>query len=82
LDQARGGLIESNNSAWGVLGGVQGATEENMVLIAQLTTDGELRYALNVQVRTPDGETVRCTAMPTENTEERYLPVLKSTVAQ
>lgn len=82
LDQARGGLVESNNCAWGVLGGVKGATQENMVLIAQLTTDGELHYALNLQVRTPQGGIIRCTAMPTENTEERYFPVLKSTVAQ
>jgi len=78
LDNSRGGLIESDNFAWGVLGGVKGATKENMVLIAQLTTDGELHYALNVQVRTPEGAVVRCTALPTENTEERHFPVLRS----
>lgn len=77
LDSARGGLIESDNFAWGVLSGVKGATKENMVLIAQLTTDGELRYALNVQVRTPEGVVLRCTALPTDNTEERHFPVLR-----
>jgi hypothetical protein len=78
LDNIRGGLIEGSNMAWGVLGGVKGATPENMILIAQLTTDGELTYVLNAQVRTPAGEVFRCTARPTENAEERYYPVLRN----
>ena len=78
LDNILGGLIEGSNTAWGVLGGVKGATEENMVLIAQLTTDGEVTYVLNAQVRTPEGVVVRCTARPTENREECYYPVLRN----
>jgi hypothetical protein len=78
LNNIKGGLVEGSNMAWGVLGGVKGATPENMVLIAQLTTDGELTYVLNAQVRTPDGGIIRCTARPTENTEERYFPCLRN----
>jgi len=42
--------------------GVSGPTAENTVLLAQLTTNGELRFALNVIVRRPDGSTVRFVA--------------------
>lgn len=82
VNGVKGSLIQTDNGGWGVLGGVKGSTTENLVLVAQLTTDGDLRYALNVQVRTPEGEIVRCTATPTENAEERHFPVLKSSVSQ
>jgi len=42
--------------------GVQGPTAENRVLIAQLTTTGELSFALNVEVQRPDGSVVRYVA--------------------
>jgi len=35
--------------------GVQGPTKDNQVLIAQLTTDGELSFELNIQLFTPSG---------------------------
>lgn len=54
LDRIRGSELSSNNGAWAVLGGVAGATPENMVLIAQLTTTGELSFELNLQLGDPD----------------------------
>lgn len=36
--------------------GVSGATVTNRVLVAQLTTTGDLSFCLNVEVQTPDGE--------------------------
>ncbi|MEZ4757504.1 MAG: T9SS type A sorting domain-containing protein [Flavobacteriales bacterium] len=36
--------------------GVTGATATNRVLLAQLTTTGDLSFCLNVEVQTPDGE--------------------------
>ena len=41
--------------AWSVLEGVQGLTPENQVLIAQITTDGDLSFELNIQLGTPSG---------------------------
>jgi hypothetical protein len=35
--------------------GVQGPTKDNQVLIAQLSTDGELSFELNIQLITPSG---------------------------
>ncbi|MBK6341349.1 MAG: T9SS type A sorting domain-containing protein [Flavobacteriales bacterium] len=35
--------------------GVQGATPDNLVLIAQLTTTGGLEFRLNVEIEKPDG---------------------------
>lgn len=42
--------------------GVAGPTPENVVLLAQLTTTGELHFELNVLVRRPDGTTIRFVA--------------------
>lgn len=41
------------DSALAVLEGVSGPTEENQVLIAQITTDGELTFKLNFQLLAP-----------------------------
>ena len=41
------------NGAWASLSGSTGPTANNRVLIAQLTTDGELSFELNIQLRTP-----------------------------
>jgi len=44
-----------DDSALAVLEGVAGPTSENQVLIAQITTDGELTYKLNFQLIAPHG---------------------------
>jgi hypothetical protein len=50
-----GPVFTSNGGAWSVLEGVQGITADNYVLIAQLTTTGDLSFELNVQLGTPTG---------------------------
>ncbi|MBL7950570.1 MAG: hypothetical protein JNM62_02520 [Flavobacteriales bacterium] len=80
VDAVSGNLIRTDNGGWGVLGGVKGATPENLVLIAQLTTDGTLSYALNVQVREPDGTVLRCTPDAAASTEEHQQPLLRGTL--
>lgn len=43
--------IETTNGAWAILGSsLEVADDQNRVLIAQLTTGGELSYKLNIQV--------------------------------
>lgn len=58
----RTNTIEISNGAWACMGkGAIGAdsTGINMVLIGQLTTKGELEYALNVMVGGPDGKSTK-----------------------
>ncbi|MDA0881693.1 MAG: T9SS type A sorting domain-containing protein [Bacteroidetes bacterium] len=45
----------ANGGAWSVLEGVTGPTADNRVLIAQITTDGDFEFELNVQLGTPTG---------------------------
>ena len=52
-------VLYSKDCAWANLGGVSGPDPENRVLIAQLTTDGELSLELNVQMGGPDCEVVQ-----------------------
>ena len=59
FDNKPNSRLTTNNGAWASLGGAKGAGPENHVLIAQLTTDGEIYFALNVQVEGPDGETYK-----------------------
>jgi len=51
LDQTNGGSIVLTNGSIAALGGVQGATSSNMVLIGQFTTNGEFSFALNLQIQ-------------------------------
>ena len=50
LDQTAGNSITISNGAIAALGGVVGATADNLVLIGQFTTTGSLSFALNVQL--------------------------------
>jgi len=50
LDQTAGSSITINDGAIAALGGVVGATADNLVLIGQFTTTGTLSFALNVQL--------------------------------
>ncbi len=57
-----------NNGSWAVFGNMKGATNENKVLIAQLTTDGTLSFQLNLQMGTPTGGILNYVAKnPQEN---------------
>ncbi len=43
------------DGAWAVLGGTSGPDIENRVLVAQISTTGELSFELNVRLGAPDG---------------------------
>lgn len=77
LEKLSGSLIETEVGAYGVRGTVKGATEENMVLIAQLTTDGELSYAINAAVKAPDGTITKHLAYAAAAADEVELPALR-----
>jgi len=50
LDQTAGSSITITNGGIAALGGIVGATADNLVLIGQFTTTGSLSFALNVQL--------------------------------
>jgi len=52
-----GNSFSTVNGAWSCLSGAVGPDTTNKVLIAQITTDGELTFELNIQLGTPDGGT-------------------------
>lgn len=62
LGQIKGQLIETTDAAWAVLGGTKGPTPDNIVLIAQITTDGEFGIKLNLQLGAPDGTAIKVVA--------------------
>lgn len=51
LDQTAGSSILITNGSIAALGGVVGPTSSNKVLIAQFTTEGQLSFALNLQIQ-------------------------------
>ena len=51
----KGQVFSTDNASWASFGGAIGVHPMNKVLIAQLTTDGELSFKLNLQLGTPDG---------------------------
>lgn len=50
------------DGAWSALSGAVGVDTTNKVLIAQLTTDGDMSFELNMQLGTPDGGTEKFVA--------------------
>lgn len=53
----------TDNGAWAAFSGIRcgasGPTASNKILIAQLTTDGVISFDLNMQLGTPDGNSLR-----------------------
>lgn len=49
------GILETDNGVWGTMEGAEGITEENQVLIAQITTTGIISFELNLQLLAPYG---------------------------
>lgn len=43
----------NDNFAWSVLGGIEGPTPENRLLIGQFVTDGDFSFCLNITVKLP-----------------------------
>jgi hypothetical protein len=54
---AKGQVFMTDNGSWASFGGAYGTDTNNRVLIAQLTTDGQLSFELNLQLGTPFGST-------------------------
>jgi hypothetical protein len=55
-DGTNGPVFSSTNGSWACLGGSVGADSMmNHVLIAQITTDGQFSFKLNIQIGTPSG---------------------------
>ncbi len=52
-DESAESIFESNGGAWSVLEGAVGPTPENKILIAQITTQGEFSFRLNIQIGIP-----------------------------
>lgn len=48
--------FRTDNGSWACLNGATGPTDSNIVLIAQLTTDGILSFELNIQLISENGE--------------------------
>jgi hypothetical protein len=53
FDQAKGNLFSTNGGTIVALGGVQGVTSSNSVLLGQFTTDGVFSFQMNIQIGTP-----------------------------
>ncbi|MFZ4583255.1 MAG: T9SS type A sorting domain-containing protein [Paludibacter sp.] len=63
-----GNSFVTNNGAWSCISGAVGPDTTNKVLIAQITTEGELTFELNIQIGKPDGGTEQFVAKdPTGN---------------
>lgn len=61
-DSQTGTRVETSDGCWALMGSVKGATPENCILIAQVTTIGELSFELNLQVGKPDGKPLQFVA--------------------
>jgi hypothetical protein len=68
-DSAR---ISTNNGAWAVRQGVVGPTEKNRVLVAQITTDGDIFFEFNLQVNVPSGGPEQYVARDASGNEELF----------
>jgi len=53
FDQTVGNDFTTNNAAIAALGGVEGITSTNHILLGQFTTDGVFSFRLNLQLGTP-----------------------------
>jgi hypothetical protein len=71
-----GSTFSTSNGSWACMTGAIGPDSiSNKVLIAQMTTDGDFSFELNIQIGTPDGKYQRYVAKnPTDN--EILLPSL------
>jgi len=52
FNQTAGSSFQANNGAIAALGGVQGVTASNMILLGQFTTDGIFSFEWNLQIGT------------------------------
>ena len=83
---AHGQLFTTENGSWASFGGAYGTDTTNRVLIAQLTTDGQLSFELNLQLGTPFGSTENYYAKNPQGSElqlpDLIYPALKNNVPE
>ena len=82
-DGTNGPVFSTSNGSWYCLSGATGADATiNKVLIAQITTNGNLKYKLNVQIGTPTGGVERyvAEALPGD-TSSILFPALNDSVS-
>lgn len=78
-DGTNGPLFSTYNGSWACLGGCEGPSPaDNILLIAQITTDGIFWYDLNIQIGTPSGGVERYVARNPVGSEI-LLPCLSDT---
>ena len=76
FDQSVGNSFLVNNGTIAALGGVEGVTPSNMVLIGQFTTDGTFSFELNIQIGTPTPGESEMYVASTPTGDERSIPSL------
>ncbi|MFN5213052.1 MAG: hypothetical protein ACK5CD_11295 [Bacteroidota bacterium] len=55
-NKSNGNIFYTDNGSWACMGGSVGLDSiDNKILIAQITTDGDLEFELNLQIGKPDG---------------------------
>ncbi|MEM9053539.1 MAG: T9SS type A sorting domain-containing protein [Bacteroidota bacterium] len=59
-DENSGDPLVITSGAWAVLGGIVGPTDDNVILVAQITTTGEVTLELNMRIGIP--EELQCSA--------------------
>ena len=83
---ARGQSFMTDNGSWASFGGAYGTDTTNKVLIAQLTTDGQLSFELNLQLGTPFGGTENYYAQNPQGSElqtpDLTYPVVKNSIPE
>jgi hypothetical protein len=83
---ARGQSFMTDNGSWASFGGAYGPDTTNKVLIAQLTTDGQLSFELNLQLGTPFGGTENYYAQNPQGSElqvpDLTYPAVKNNVPE
>lgn len=67
-----GSLFTTSNGSWACLEGASGPTEANRVLIAQMTTDGDFSFELNIQIGIPGGAVEKYVAKNPEGNEIEF----------
>jgi hypothetical protein len=61
-NKTTGSVFSTTNGSWAALYGASGPTDDNRVLIAQMTTNGAFSFKLNIQIISPEGNVERYVA--------------------
>ena len=71
-NQNNASSFKTDNASWAVLGGMKGVTDDNKVLIAQLTTNGKLSFELNAMIGSPTGVMMQFVAKNPQDSEVQF----------